>query len=163
MRWLMIVYHANNTSNHNGLLWWSSEVGCTSNPHSNFYQVNIWIFNWWVECLIPLYIVQSLIWVLKISSFLQLSIQLIILPLFSTSSQVLYFEDDCVMEVELAIHIHVDKWPMKKLNFDMWYFMSVFYSLHHQITICHWKSDTNAMMVGYIIFTLCPQDPFYRF
>jgi hypothetical protein len=41
-----------------------------------------------------------------------LSIQLLVLPLFSTSSQVLYFEDDCVMEVELAIHIYVDKWPM---------------------------------------------------
>jgi hypothetical protein len=28
----MIVYHAkNNTSNHNGLLWRSSEVGCTFN------------------------------------------------------------------------------------------------------------------------------------
>jgi hypothetical protein len=25
---------------------------------------------------------------------------------------VLYFEDDFVLEVELAIHIYVDKWPM---------------------------------------------------
>jgi hypothetical protein len=41
-----------------------------------------------------------------------LNIQLLVLPLFSTSSQVLYFEDDYVMEVELAIHIYVDKWPM---------------------------------------------------
>jgi hypothetical protein len=41
-----------------------------------------------------------------------LNIQLLVLPLFCTSSQVLYFEDDYVMEVELAIHIYVDKWPM---------------------------------------------------
>jgi proteasome lid subunit RPN8/RPN11 len=48
----------------------------------------------------------------EISSFLQLNIQLLILPLFSISSQVLYFEDDYVMKVELAvIHIHVDKSP----------------------------------------------------
>jgi hypothetical protein len=40
-----------------------------------------------------------------------LNIQLLVLPLFSTSSQVLYFEDD-YLEVELAIHIYVDKWPM---------------------------------------------------
>ena len=42
---------------------------------------------------------------------LQLTILLLVRPLFITSSQVLYFEDD-YLEVELAIHIYVDKWPM---------------------------------------------------
>jgi hypothetical protein len=47
----------NNTSNHNRLLWRSSEVGCMSNPHSKLLSVeylNIqlmsWIFNSSVLC-----------------------------------------------------------------------------------------------------------------
>jgi hypothetical protein len=32
--------------------------------------------------------------------------------LLTVEYSTLYFEDDYLMEVELAIHIHVDKWPM---------------------------------------------------
>jgi hypothetical protein len=41
----------------------------------------------------------------------------------------------------------------------MQYFMSGFYSY---IAICRWKSHTNALMVGYIIFSLCLKDRFHR-
>jgi hypothetical protein len=96
-------YHAYNTSNHNRLLWRSSEVECTSNPRSKCYQLNIWIFNWWVEYLIPLYFVQGLIWVWvskNIYSFLQLNIQLLILPLFYTCTS--YHLKSCTLKMMMC-------------------------------------------------------------
>jgi hypothetical protein len=60
---------------------------------------------------------------LKISSFLQLSIQLILLPLFSTCAS--YHLKCCTLKMMMywklkystAIHIHVDKWPMTLCGF----------------------------------------------